>query len=93
VEDLAEAHITGMNKQIPSGIYNLGTNTGHSNLEIIQLAAVITNIAVTHKNGSKREGDPAILTADAGKFMSVSAWRPKFNLQDIITHAWAWYNR
>ena len=93
VEDLAEAHILATDRTIPSGIYNLGTNTGHSNLEIILTAANVTKIAVTHKNGPKREGDPAILTADAGKFMSVSAWRPKFNLQDIITHAWAWYNR
>ena len=51
----------------------------------------VTNIPVSH--GPTREGDPAILTADAGKFMGVSKWQPKFNLQDMITHAWAWYNR
>jgi hypothetical protein len=25
--------------------------------------------------------------------MAVSAWKPKFNLEDMIRHAWAWYNR
>ena len=93
VEDLAEAHILAMDKQIPSDIYNLGTNAGNSNLAVVQLASqiTVTNIPVSH--GPTREGDPAILTADAGKFMGVSKWQPKFNLQDMITHAWAWYNR
>jgi UDP-glucose 4-epimerase len=93
VEDLAEAHIVGIDQQVPSGIYNLGTNTGHSNLEVIQLAADVTKIAVTHKTGPNREGDPATLTADASKFIGISNWKPKFSLQDIITHAWTWYNR
>lgn len=93
VEDLAAAHIVAVDKQIPSDIYNLGTNTGHSNLEVILMSATVTNIAVTHKNGPKREGDPATLTADAGKFMSVSSWKPEYKLQDMISHAWAWYNR
>jgi UDP-glucose 4-epimerase len=93
VEDLANAHIVAMDKNIPSDIYNLGTNIGYSNLDIIRASATVTKIPVTHKNGPQREGDPAILTADAGKFMSVSTWQPKFTLEDMIGHAWAWYNR
>ena len=93
VEDLATAHAMAIDPSIPSDIYNLGTNRGTSNLEIIRTAAKITqqNVGVLH--GSKREGDPAILTADASKFMSVSGWRPNFDLEDIITHAWAWYTQ
>jgi UDP-glucose 4-epimerase len=93
VEDLANAHIVAMNKDIPSDIYNLGTNIGYSNLDIILASATVTKIPVTHKNGPQREGDPAVLTADAGKFMGVSTWQPKFNLEDMISHVWAWYNR
>jgi UDP-glucose 4-epimerase len=93
VEDLAEAHILATSKTIPSNIYNLGTNTGTSNLEIIATATNVTKIAVTYKDGPQREGDPAVLTADAGKFIAVSGWKPKFGLEDMITHAWAWYNR
>jgi UDP-glucose 4-epimerase len=93
VEDLAEAHILATNRTIPSDVYNLGTNIGYSNLDIIQTAATVTKIPVTHKSGPKRDGDPAVLIADAGKFIGVSNWQPKFNLQDIVTHAWAWYNQ
>lgn len=93
VEDLADAHVMAIDRSIPSDIFNLGTNTGHSNLEVIQMASDVTKTAVLHKNGPKREGDPAVLTANAGKFISASSWKPQFNLQDIITHAWAWYNQ
>jgi UDP-glucose 4-epimerase len=93
VEDLAEAHIIATDHNIPSGVYNLGTNTGHSNLEVIRAVAQITGVNVSVLHGPKREGDPAILTANADKFMSVSRWQPKFIMTDIINHAWAWYNR
>jgi len=93
VEDLAEAHILATDRTIPSDIYNLGTNIGHSNLNIIREAAHITGTDIAMLHGPKREGDPAILTADAGKFIRASSWQPKFNLNDMITHAWAWYNR
>lgn len=93
VEDLANAHIMAMDRSIPSDIYNLGTNNGFSNLEIIQIAADVTNTEVLHVNGPKREGDPAVLTADAGKFMRISGWLPTFTIRDMIAHVWAWYNR
>jgi UDP-glucose 4-epimerase len=93
VEDLANAHIQATDRAIPAGVYNLGTNTGHSNREVITTAATVTKIAVTHKNGPRRAGDPAMLTADAGKFMAASNWRPQWGLEDMISHAWAWYNR
>ena len=93
VEDLANAHIMALDRSIPSDIYNLGTNTGYSNLDIIKMAATITKADIPMLHGPKREGDPAVLTADAGKFIKASGWQPKFNLEDIVTHAWTWYNR
>jgi UDP-glucose 4-epimerase len=92
VEDLAQAHITAIDQTVPSGIYNLGTNTGYSNLEIIRAAAQITGVNIPVLHGPKREGDPAVLTADASKFISASGWQPKFVMTDIINHVWAWYN-
>lgn len=91
VEDLAEAHILATDRTIPSGVYNLGTNTGYSNLEIIRAAAQITGVNIPVLHSPRREGDPAVLTADAGKFMNVSTWRPKYSMTDIINHVWAWY--
>jgi UDP-glucose 4-epimerase len=93
VEDLAEAHTLAMKPTIPSGIYNLGTNQGYSNLQIIHGAIGITKKDLSYTTGLRREGDPAQLTADATKFMTVSGWKPRYALEDILKHAWAWYTR
>jgi UDP-glucose 4-epimerase len=93
VEDLAMAHVMAMDRSVASDIYNLGSNLGTSNLEVVQTAAKVTQQDVGVLHGPKRAGDPAILTADAGKFMAVSAWQPKFNLEDMVRHAWTWYTR
>lgn len=93
VEDLAAAHILAVDAKIPSGVYNLGTNTGYSNLQIIHGAIAVTKQDLIYNTGPRRAGDPAQLTADASKFMDVSGWQPKWALEDIIRHAWAWYTR
>ena len=93
VEDLAQAHILAIDQSIPSDIYNLGTAEGTSNAEIIDTARIVTGQQIQVVVGPQRAGDPATLTADAGKFMKVSNWQPQFKLNDIIQHAWAWYNR
>jgi UDP-glucose 4-epimerase len=93
VEDLADAHVRALDRTIPSDIYNLGTNRGYSNLEVIRTAAQITGVNIPMLHGPKREGDPAVLTADSTKFMSTSGWQPKFNMTDIVNHVWAWYNQ
>jgi len=93
VEDLADAHIQAMDRSIPSDIYNLGTAKGFSNAQIIDTARAITGQRIEVVVGAQRAGDPAQLTADPAKFLSVSSWQPKFDLNDIIQHVWAWYNR
>jgi UDP-glucose 4-epimerase len=93
VEDLADAHILAMDRSIPADVYNLGTNQGHSNLQIIHGAIAVTKQDLIYNTGPRRPGDPAMLTADASKFMSVSRWKPRHGLQDIIGHAWAWYTK
>lgn len=93
VEDIARAHILAINREIPAGVYNLGSNQGHSNREILKLAQTITNQTVLTVEGEERVGDPPVLTANDDKFTQhVGSWR-KFNINDMISHAWAWYNK
>lgn len=91
VEDLAAAHILAMDTKIPSDVYNLGTNQGYSNLQIIHGAIGTTKQDLIYNTGPRRSGDPAQLTADATKFMTASGWKPRWALEDILKHAWAWY--
>lgn len=93
VDDLATAHTMAMYRSIPTGVYNLGTNQGYSNLQILNGVSAITGQDVAYTAGPRRPGDPATLTADASKFTNTIQWKPKYTLEDIIDHAWAWYNR
>lgn len=93
VEDLADAHIRALSISVPSGIYNLSSGTGASNQEIVIKAEEITGLDVQIVIEPRRPGDPAVLTAMADRFQQVSAWQPRYNLDDIVKHAWAWYVR
>jgi UDP-glucose 4-epimerase len=93
VEDLASAHIIATNVDIPAGVYNLGTKQGYSNMQILHGTIAVTGQDLAYATGPQREGDPAVLTADADKFVRVSSWQPRYELQDIIQHAWNWYTR
>ena len=93
VEDIAQAHVMAVNRTIPASIYNLGTSHGASNREIIAQAEVVTGRAAKVKVGAVRPGDPAVLTASAALFSNTSGWVPRYNLEEMIYHAWRWYTR
>lgn len=90
VDDIARAHVLALSQVVPSGVYNLGSNTGTSNHEIIVAAERITGQLLRVAVGPQREGDPAMLTASADTFNSLVSWR-QYTLDDMIQHAWNWY--
>jgi UDP-glucose 4-epimerase len=90
VEDIAHAHVCALNAAVPSGVYNLGSDTGTSVKQILNHAAAIAG-SVTVLPEPRRTGDPAVLTASAAKFNKlVPTWR-RYTLDDMIQHAWSWY--
>ena len=94
VEDIARAHLIALNtSKITAGIYNLGSNRGTSNHEIIMAAQQVTTRVPQIRVGERRAGDPAVLAASSEKFDLVAGeWR-RWNLNDMVRHAWEWYNR
>lgn len=93
VEDIAQAHLLAVTTRLPSDIYNLGSNQGTSNAEVIKAAMNITGKKLTFTTGNRRPGDPAVLTASADKFTQVAGpWR-KYDINDMIKHAWSWYQQ
>jgi len=94
VEDIAAAHILALDKtKVEPDIYNLGNETGVSNKEIMSTAERITQRTLKSSTTSARPGDPVELRADPSKFRSVSGWTAKYSVDNMIQHAWTWYNR
>jgi UDP-glucose 4-epimerase len=93
VEDIARAHALALYHKIPAGVYNLGSNCGTTVKQVIDRAINITGKRPEIMFGAARAGDPAALTANPTRFDLVAgAWR-HHSLDDMIQHAWAWYNK
>ena len=93
VSDLVEAHLLAVENNSIVGIFNLSNDHGVSNKEVIAAVETVTGIHPAISTGAARPGDPAELTARAENFKSATGWRPRYGLTDMLTHAWAWYNR
>ena len=93
VEDIARAHALALHHKIPAGVYNLGSNQGTSVKQVMERARELIGKMPYIGVEARREGDPAMLTANPTKFdMLAGAWR-HHNLDAMIEHAWAWYVR
>lgn len=94
VDDIARAHILALNTvDVPGGAYNIGSASGTTNREVIAMAEKVTGKQLKVTTMPARPGDPDVLTASSEKFTACSGWNPKYNLEDIVQHAWNWYNK
>lgn len=95
VEDLADAHIASLDQLTvdnESGIYNLGSGKGFSNLEIVDAVKKVTGKNIKTVIKSNRAGDPAVLVADSSLARKNLHWQPKYQkIEDIIESAWKWH--
>jgi UDP-glucose-4-epimerase GalE len=98
VTDLAEAHVTGLQRllsnQIESQALNLGTGTGYSVREVIETVRKVTGLEFPLKELSRRDGDPPVLVAGVTRAKENLGWLARTSaLEQIISSAWSWHQR
>lgn len=95
VMDLALAHVLaleGLGKNA-SRVYNLGSGSGYSVLEVIETAREVTGHSIPVEFGPRRAGDLPVLVADNAKIKRELGWEPAYdNLPAIIETAWRWHS-
>ena len=96
VNDLADAHLLGLEKSIDENngfvAYNLGNGNGFSVLDVIKTAESVTGKSINYQISSPRQGDPSILVAESSLAKSELGWSPTFGeLSLIIKNAWNWH--
>ena len=92
VHDLAEAHLLALQHATPArhAIYNLGTGTGFSVLEVIEACRRVTGHAIPAQVAARRAGDPAVLVASSARANTVLGWQPERTALDtIVGDAWS----
>ncbi len=96
VDDLSAAHLAALDRLRPGqGIkVNLGTGTGYSVRQVIEVCRQVTGCSIPEVIGPRRAGDPPELVADARLARSVLDWVPKYQkLRPIVESAWNWHRR
>jgi UDP-glucose 4-epimerase len=92
VVDLAEAHVAALentdNSDVNPMVYNVGTGTGTSVLEMIQTFESITGIKLPYTIGPRRDGDIKEIFANTDKVNKELNWKSKKNITDAISSAW-----
>lgn len=93
VMDLAEGHLKAVEyaaEHKGSEIFNLGTGTPYSVLEIVNAFAKSNKIDVPFEFGPRRAGDLAECWADASKAEAVLGWHTTRSLEDMCRDTWNW---
>jgi UDP-glucose 4-epimerase len=95
VVDLAEAHLLALGACTPGEheIFNLGSGSGYSVREVIDVCREVTGHEIPAVESPRRPGDPAVLIASSTKISDRLGWKPERDLQAMVTDAWAFARR
>ena len=92
VVDLAHGHLLALNKldKEEKGIYiyNLGTGTGYSVLDIVETFKKVNNVDVPYKIVERRPGDIAMCYSDPSKAKIELGFECKKSLEDMCKDGW-----
>ena len=92
VVDLAKGHIKALEKLQKENqglfIYNLGTGTGYSVLDIVHAFEKVNNLKVNYKIAPRREGDIAECYSDPTKAKEELGWQAEKTIEDMCRDAY-----
>lgn len=94
VVDLANGHLKAL-EYINAGnkgteIFNLGTGTGYSVLDIVKTFSRVNDIEIPYAIMERRAGDVAIVTADPTKANKMLNWKAQRGLEEMCRDSWNW---
>jgi UDP-glucose 4-epimerase len=96
VMDLADAHVCAVQRLIENKqnenfeVFNIGTGSGSSVLDVIKTFEEVNQIPVPHTMGPRRPGDVVQVWADTTKVEKVLGWNAKRDLAEMLKDAWNW---
>jgi UDP-glucose 4-epimerase len=90
---LALAHLIHQRQADPVDVFNLGTGTGVSVLEVIAAFENSTGQKLPYIIGPRRAGDVIAVYADNHKAQKSMGWQIRYSIDDMMQSAWAWEQR
>ena len=93
VVDLAKGHVAAVRYVLENQgceVFNLGTGTGYSVLDIVNAFVSVNNVAVPYVITDRRPGDIATCYADPAKSAEKLGWKAEKTLEDMCRDGWNW---
>lgn len=96
VVDVAKAHVVAVERLVAKQnadnyeVFNLGTGTGSTVLEVIQSFEKVSGEKLNYKIVERRPGDVTAAYADTTKANMVLGWKAEKTLDDAMADAWRW---
>ena len=93
VVDLAKGHVAAVDfvtKHTGCEVFNLGTGTGYSVLDMVHTFREVNNVELPYVIAPRRPGDIATCYADPAKSAQVLGWTAEKTLADMCRDAWNW---
>lgn len=96
VVDLAKAHVAAIqrlesNKAVSNyEVFNLGTGTGSSVLQIIEAFEQSTGVKLNYTIGPRRGGDVEQVWGDVTKSETELGWKAALGVNEMMSSAWKW---
>ena len=96
VVDLAKGHVAAvdyMENNKGEAVFNLGTGTGYSVLDMVKAFETANGIPVPYVIAPRRPGDLATCYADPAKSREVLGWSAKHDQTDMCRDTWNWQSQ
>jgi UDP-glucose 4-epimerase len=96
VVDLAKAHVIAVKRMLENKmkqgfeIFNLGTGTGSSVLEVVQSFEKVTGLSLNYKIVGRRAGDVEQVWANSDWSNQELGWKAEKSLDEMVASAWKW---
>lgn len=93
VVDLAKGHVKAIDyaeSHKGTEIFNLGTGTGYSVLDIVKAFSKVNDIEIPYDIKPRRAGDIAECYADPSKAYEILGWKAEKTLDDMCRDSWNW---
>ncbi len=93
VVDLAKGHVAAIGyatEHTGAEVFNLGTGTGYSVLDMVKAFEKVNHVPVPYEIAPRRPGDLATCYADPAKSREGLGWVAEKGLEDMCRDTWNW---
>ena len=93
VVDLARAHLAALDAASGASVYNVGTGTGYSVMDMVKGFEAASGRPIPLEISARRPGDLPAYYADSSRAQAELNWRAEHTLDDICASTWRWQSQ